>query len=63
MIALSSACFAISLAAQAGTIRIEEREGRFGTFAAIVDDRGTIEVADSIADAQARINAILERVA
>ena len=63
MIALSSACLAIALAAKAGTLRIEEREGRFGAFAAIADDRGTIEVADSIADAQARINAILERVA
>lgn len=63
MFALSSACLAIAIAAQAGTIRIEERKGRFGTFAAIIDDRGTIEVADSIFDAQARINTILERVA
>lgn len=62
MIALSSACLAIALAAQSGTIRIEDREGRFGTFVVIADTCGTIEVADSISDAQARINAILERV-
>lgn len=63
MLALSSQCFAIAQAHNAGSLRIVEREGRFGTFAAITDERGTIEVADTIADANARVASIRERLA
>ena len=63
MLAVSSQCFAIAQAAKAGTISLIEREGRFGSFVAICDDRGTIEVADTHAEASARIDAIRARLA
>lgn len=63
MIALSSACLAIALADKAGALRLIEREGRFGSFIAIEDAKGIIEVALDWAEAHQRINAIRERVA
>lgn len=63
MIALSSQCLAIALADKAGSLRFVEREGRFGSFVAITDDRGTIEVANDMAEANGRIAAIHERMA
>lgn len=62
MFALSAACLAIALADEAGTLRFVERESRFGgTFVAIFDDRGVIEVADDMAAAEARRDALRER--
>jgi hypothetical protein len=63
MIALSSQCLAIANASENGTLRLVRREGRFGEFVAIADTHGTIEVADSMAEASARINSIRERIA
>lgn len=47
----SSSLLAIRLAKREGTIRVEKREGRFGEFFAICDQYGTIEVADTQAEA------------
>ncbi len=38
-----------------GSLRIVEREGRFGAFFALCDDHGTIEVCDTQAEAMARV--------
>ena len=59
MFALSSACVAISMADEAGKLRFVERNSRFGgTFIAISDDHGIIEVADDQAAADARVAAL-----
>lgn len=61
-LSLSSACLAISLADERGTLRLEERASRFGdTFVAICDDRGTIEVSDTRDEAEARIDDLRQR--
>ena len=53
----SATDYAISAAAIRGTLRIVERPSRFGgTFAAIEDHVGLIEVATDRAAAQARID-------
>ena len=49
----SSSFYYIRLASKLGTLRLQTRVGQFGEFVAIMDDRGTIEVADNIADAEA----------
>jgi hypothetical protein len=51
----SSSLLSIRIAARNTSLRIERREGRFGEFFAICDDCGTIEVADTFADAEATI--------
>ena len=62
MLTLSATCLAISLADENGTLRLVERASRLGgTFLAIEDRHGLIEVADSWADAHARINALRAR--
>lgn len=62
MLAISSACVAISLADERGTLRFVERPSRFGgTFVAIEDDRGIIEAVDTVAEAEARRDALRER--
>jgi hypothetical protein len=59
---LSSTDLAIACAIKANTLRLVERASRFGdTFIAIEDGFGTIEVADDMAQANARIAAIQER--
>jgi hypothetical protein len=63
MLTLSATCLAIALADQAGTLSLTEEQGRFGSFIAISDDRGLIEVALTQQEAADRINAIRERVA
>jgi hypothetical protein len=53
---LSATDLAIRIAAKAGTLTLTERPSRFGgTFVAIGDDRGIIEVADDMAAAQRRV--------
>lgn len=52
---VSSTDIAIAAAEKAGTLQLIEREGRFGAFVAICDDCGTIEVADSMGEAEARV--------
>lgn len=63
--ALSSNCLAIALADQRGTLRLIERASRFDgeTFVSIEDERGTIEVAENMAEAEARISALRARAA
>lgn len=68
MFALSSACVAISLADEAGKLRIEQRTnarlvamGMNGDFVAISDDHGIIEVADDMDAANARVQALRSR--
>jgi ribulose-5-phosphate 4-epimerase/fuculose-1-phosphate aldolase len=63
-VSLSSACLAIALADERGTLRMIERTSRFGdTFIALADDHGTIEIADTMADAAARVEALRKRAA
>ena len=53
---LSATDVAIALASKKGTLRLVERESRFGgTFIAISDDKGVIEVQDTRADAERRV--------
>lgn len=61
---LSATCLAIAVAHKAGTLRLVKRASRLGgTFIAIEDDRGLIEVADNMAEAEARVAEIARRVA
>lgn len=61
---LSSTDLAIAVAAKRGTLRLVERVSRFGdTFVSIEDDVGLIEVQNSQAEADARVNAIKSRAA
>ena len=52
---MNASTLAIREANANGSLRIVEREGRFGTFYAICDDHGTIEVADTMAEAVKRV--------
>lgn len=61
MLVLSATCLAIALADKAGTLRFEESRnarleamGLNGSFVAISDDHGLIEVADDMAAAEKR---------
>jgi hypothetical protein len=63
MLAVSSQCLAIAQADKARALSLIERDGRFGSFVAICDDRGTIEVADTLAEANERLDAIRARLA
>jgi hypothetical protein len=60
---LSSTCLSIALAHKAGELRLVTREGRFGAFVSIEDAFGVIEVAADMAEAEARVAAVTERVA
>lgn len=63
-LSLSSACLAIALADERGTLRLIERTSRFGdTFIAIADERGTIEIADTMAKAEQRVADLRARAA
>lgn len=63
-VSLSSACLAIALADERGTLQMIERVSRFGdTFIAIADENGTIEIADDMMAANARIDALRARAA
>jgi hypothetical protein len=58
---LSATDLAIAAADDRGTLSFFERFSRFGDlYVAITDEQGTIEVADSIADAKARVASIRE---
>lgn len=64
MLTLSATCLAIALADQSGALRFVERPSRLGgTYIAIEDSRGIIEVADDLASAHERVAQIRERVA
>lgn len=59
MLSLSATCLAIALADKAGTLRLTERASRFGgTFVALEDERGLIEIADNMEAAQARVREV-----
>lgn len=62
---LSSNCLAIALADERGTLRLVERASRFEgeTFIAIEDEKGVIEVAVDMAEAEARVAALRARAA
>lgn len=52
---MNATTLAIREANANGSLRIVEREGRFGSFFAICDNHGTIEVADTMAEAVKRV--------
>lgn len=60
---LSATCVAIAAAHKAGTLRVYEREGRFGMHAVIADHVGVIETPDSLSEANERVSAVLARAA
>lgn len=63
-LSLSSACLALALADERGTLRMIERVSRFGdTFVALADEHGTIEIAETMTDATARVQALRARAA
>lgn len=53
---------AIALAIKANSLRVVERNGRFGPFWSIEDNFGVIEVALSDAEASSRIATIRESI-
>jgi hypothetical protein len=64
MLSLSATCLAIALADKAGTLNLVERPSRMGgTYIAICDDHGIIEVALDQAEADARLAGIRARLA
>lgn len=60
---LSATCLAIALADKAGTLRINECESRLGSFYAIEDARGLIEVALTRAEVNVRLASVREMAA
>lgn len=60
---LSATCVAIAAAHKAGTLRIYEREGRFGVHAVIADHVGVIETPDSLSEANERVADVVRRIA
>lgn len=60
---LSSTDLAIGLAFEAGTLRVTEHEGRFGSFIAFGDECGLIEVALTEAEAETRLASITAALA
>ena len=57
----SSTDFAIATAHIRGTLSLVEQTSRFGgTFVAITDDRGVIEVQDTVPAAKARVATVTE---
>lgn len=60
MLGLSSTDFAIALAVKNGTLRLMTRNSRLGgTFIAIEDDCGVIEVVDNAREAETRLKTAL----
>lgn len=57
---ISSTRLAIREAARRDTLRIFPREGRFGSFFAVTDEFGTLEVHDTFEEAQASVQYNLE---
>lgn len=55
---LSATDVAIARAIERNTLRLVERSYRFGPFIAIEDAHGIIEVADDMAEANRRVDAI-----
>jgi len=51
----SATDLAIRIAKRDGHLALVEREGRFGSYVSIQDNRGTIEVADTMELAEQRV--------
>lgn len=60
MKSLSATCLAIAIAYKNGTLKLIEKTSRFGdTYIAIEDDRGIIEVAGDMNEANARVTSLM----
>ena len=63
MLTLSATDLAIAVAYEAGTLTTKERPSRLGgTYVAIADDFGTIEVQNTWQDWHSRLDAIVARI-
>lgn len=61
MLAVASQDLAIVEAVGRGELSLVQRDGRFGSFIAICDSAGTIEVCDNADEARSRIRDLRER--
>ena len=59
---LSANDVAIAIALREGTLRIEQREGRFGPYWSIQDDYGVIEVTSSAEEANQIVTAVRQSI-
>lgn len=60
MAGFSATDLAIKIAKRDGHLVLVQRRGRFGEYVSIQDNQGTIEVADTMADAERRVKEVCQ---